>query len=179
MGITKTSDQAALPQLAAELDAIQAAGWRKDATLLAGHTASGKQIDQLTAVLAESPHLHRLAGLFADDVPKLMAGNWEQVLKESKEEWRAAYQANSHDLQLLADIRKFRNRSHLAIALSELLALMNIQQSWILLTQIAEVALQGVVTSLLKGRAVEECGWVIIGLGKLGAGELNIHLTLT
>ena len=55
---------------------------------------------------------------------------------------------------------------------------MNIQQSWALLTQIAEIALQGVVSSLLKGRAVEECGWVIIGLGKLG-GELNYSSTLT
>ena len=173
MGITKASNKAALPQLAAELDAKQAAGWREDATLLAGHTASAKQIDQLAAVLAESPHLQRLAGLFADDVPVLMAGKWEQVLKESKKEWQSAYQAKPHDQQLLADIRKFRNRAHLAIALSELLGLMNIQQSWALLTQIAEIALQGVVSSLLKGRAVEECGWVIIGLGKLGAGELN------
>ena len=45
MGITKASDKAALPQLAAELDAKQAAGWREDATLLAGQTASTKQID--------------------------------------------------------------------------------------------------------------------------------------
>ena len=80
MGNTKASDKAALPQLAAELDAKQAAGWREDATLLAGHTASAKQIDQLAAVLAESPHLQRLAGLFADDVPALMNGKWEQVL---------------------------------------------------------------------------------------------------
>ena len=157
MGITKASDKATLPQLAAELDAKQAAGWRADATLLAGHTASAEQIDQLAAVLAESPHLHRLADLFADDVPVLMAGKWEQVLKESKKEWQSAYQAKPHDQQLLADIRKFRNRAHLAIALSELLGLMNIQQSWALLTQIAENALQGVVSSLLKGRAVEEC----------------------
>ena len=173
MAIKKASDKAALPQLAAELDDKQAASWRKDATRLAGHTVSPKKIEQLAAVLAESPHLNRLASLFADDVPALMAGNWEQVLKESKEEWQTAYQANPHDLQLMADIRKFRNRAHLAIALSELLALIDIQQSWVLLTQIAEIALQGVVTSLLKGRAVEECGWVIIGLGKLGAGELN------
>ena len=86
MGNTKAPDKAALPQLAAELDAKQAAGWREDATLLAGHTASAKQIDQLAAVLAESPHLQRLAGLFADDVPVLMNGKWEQVLKESKKE---------------------------------------------------------------------------------------------
>ena len=87
MEITKASDKAALPQLAAELDAKQAASWRKDATILAGRTASSKQIDQLAAVLAESPHLNRLAGLFADDVPVLMAGKWEQVLEESKKEW--------------------------------------------------------------------------------------------
>ena len=85
MGNTKASDKATLPQLAYELDANQAAGWRKDAALLAGHTASTEQITQLAAVLAESPHLQRLAGLFADDVPALMAGNWEQVLNESKE----------------------------------------------------------------------------------------------
>ena len=167
MAITKASDKAALPQLATELDASQAASWRKDATILAGRTASSKQIDQLAAVLAESPHLQRLAVLFADDVPALMAGNLDRVLKESKDEWQTAYQANPHDLQLMADIRKFRNRAHLAIALSELLALMDVQQSWALLTQIAEIAVQGVVSSLLKGQAVEECGWVIIGLGKL------------
>ena len=88
MAITKASDKAALPQLATELDASHAASWRKDATILAGHTASSKQIDQLAAVLAESPHLQRLAGLFADDVPALMAGKWEQVLKESKRNGR-------------------------------------------------------------------------------------------
>ena len=98
-----------------------------------------------------------------------MAGKWEQVLKECKEQWQAAYQASPHDLRLLADIRKFRNRAHLAIALSELLAFINIQKSWALLTQIAEIALQGVVASLLSGKDVEGCGWVIIGLGKLGA----------
>ena len=74
--------------------------------------------------------MNRLAGLFADDVPALMNGKWEQVLKESKKEWQAANQANPHDLQLMADIRKFRNRAHFAIALSELLALMDVQQSW-------------------------------------------------
>ena len=84
MGNTKASDKAALPQLASELDANQAAGWRKDATLLAGHTASTEQIAQLAAVLAESPHLQRLAGLFADDVPALMAGNWEQCYMKAK-----------------------------------------------------------------------------------------------
>ena len=62
MGITKASNKAGLPQLAAELDAKQAAGWRKDATLLSGHTASAKQIEQLAAVLAESPHLQRVPG---------------------------------------------------------------------------------------------------------------------
>ena len=140
MGNTKAADKAALPQLAAELDAKQAAGWREDATLLAGRTASAEQIDQLAAVLAESPHLQRLAGLFADDVPVLMAGKWEQVLKESKKEWQAANQANPHDLQLMADIRKFRNRAHLAIALSELLALMDVQQSWACLLYTSDAA---------------------------------------
>ena len=105
MAIKKASDKAALPQLAAELDDKQAASWRKDATRLAGHTVSPKKIEQLAAVLAESPHLNRLASLFADDVPALMAGNWEQVLKESKEEWQTAYQANPHDLQLMADMK--------------------------------------------------------------------------
>ena len=62
MGITNAQGKAGLPQLAAELDAKQAASWREDATLLAGHTASSKQIEQLAAVLAESPHLLRLAG---------------------------------------------------------------------------------------------------------------------
>ena len=44
------------------------------------------------------------------------------VLKESKR-MAIGLSGQPHDQQLLADIRKFRNRAHLAIALSELLAL--------------------------------------------------------
>ena len=173
MEIEKAHNSAALPQLAAELTAEQANGWRKHALSLAGQAASIDEIEQLAAILAESPHLSRLADQFTDDVPALVAGHWEDILKACQQDWQAACLANQSEPQFLTEIRRFRNRAHLAIALSELLAKIDIQQSWVLLTQIAEEALQGVVTSLLQGQAVEGCGWAIIGLGKLGARELN------
>ena len=173
MEIEKAPKSAALPQLAAELTAEQANGWRKHALSLAGQAASIDKIEQLAAILAESPHLSRLADQFADDVPALVAGHWEDILTACRQDWQAACLASQSEPKFLAEIRRFRNRAHLAIALSELLAVIDIQQSWVLLTQIAEEALQGVVTSLLQGQAVEGCGWAIIGLGKLGARELN------
>ena len=173
MTIKNNLVRAALPQLATELTAEQAHSWRKHAISLAGQISSNSQTDQLAAILAESPHLSRLSEQFANDVPLLIAGHWQDILTACRHDWQVACLASQSDLQLMAEIRRFRNRAHLAIALSELLAVMDIQQSWALLTQIAEEAVQGVVTSLLQGQTVEKCGWVIIGLGKLGAGELN------
>ncbi len=173
MAIEEAHDSAALPQLAAELTTEQADAWYKLALSLAGQTTSAGQIDQLAAILAESPHLSRLANQFADDVPVLIAGHWQDILTACRQDWQTACLASLSDVRLLAEIRRFRNRAHLSIALSELLAVIDIQQSWELLSQIAEEALRGVVTSLMQGQVVEGCGWVIIGLGKLGAGELN------
>ena len=51
----------------------------KHAILLAGQAASVDRTDQLAAILAESPHLNRLADQFADDVPVLVAGNWKDI----------------------------------------------------------------------------------------------------
>ena len=173
MAIKKAPNISALPRLTAELTNEQADIWRKHAILLVGQAASIDKTDQLAAILAESPHLNRLADQFADDVPVLVAGNWKDILTACRQDWQAACLASQSDPQFLAEIRRFRNRAHLAIALSELLAVIDIEQSWALLTQISEEAVQGVTTSLLQGQAVEGCGWVIIGLGKLGAGELN------
>ena len=87
MAIKKAPNISALPRLTAELTNEQADVWRKHAILLAGQAASVDRTDQLAAILAESPHLNRLADQFADDVPALVAGNWKDILAACRQDW--------------------------------------------------------------------------------------------
>ena len=101
MAIKKAPNISALPRLTAELTNEQADVWRKHAILLAGQAASVDRTDQLAAILAESPHLNRLADQFADDVPVLVAGNWKDILTACRQDWQAACLASQSEPKFL------------------------------------------------------------------------------
>ena len=161
------------PRLSRTLTPAQQAGWREDAVRLAGDRLNDAQRDQLAAILSASPHLMRAAVQFADDLPVLINGDWAAILAQAETDWHHSWPAASSDAQLMTAVRRYRNRSHLAIALAELFGQTRIDTSWGALTKVAEDALRGVVSYLLKDQPAQGSGWVILGLGKLGAGELN------
>ena len=161
------------PRLSAKLTPAQQAGWQEDAVRLAGNGLSDEQRDQLAAILAASPHLNRAAVQFTADLPGLIKGDWAAILALADQDWQAGWSTASSDAQLMTAVRRYRNRSHLAIALAELLGQIRIDTSWGLLTKVAEEAVRGVLAYLLKDQPAQGSGWVILGLGKLGAGELN------
>ena len=151
-----------------EIEAIEA---------LSGLSESDKT--RLAAIIINSSHLHRMAKLFAADIPDIFTGKAEDILKKAGEEWQEAMKTASTDDGLAKDLRAFRNRCHFAIALSELCQKMDIGTACSRLSECAEIGLQGVVDYLLaSGTAsadteIASARWVILGLGKLGAGELN------
>ena len=161
------------PQLSSLLTPAQKAGWQDDAVRLAGDNLTEQQREQLAAIIAASPHLNRAAVQFAADLPGLIQGDWEQILAQAEQDWQTSWPAASSDALLMKAVRRYRNRSHLAIAFAELLGQTSIGTSWGVLTSVAESGVRGVVGYLLKDQPAEGSGWVILGLGKLGAAELN------
>ena len=127
---------------------------------------------QLAAIIAGSSHLHRMVRLFADDVPDILTGKAEKILADAQKNWRESVRSAPSDERLAAGVRQFRNRCHFAIALAELCGQMDISDACTHLSRCAEYGLKEVADYLYQG-AADQGRWVILGLGKLGAGELN------
>lgn len=152
----------------------QEQGWHKDALLLSGpKKANDAELAWLAATLSGSSHLHRLASLFPDDIPRLIASRGGDILAETEADWAQAHAKAQNDNQLITAVRLFRNRCHLTIAISELWGAMSLERSCQALSKCAQLGVYGSVDYLLNGASQIDCGWVILALGKLGAGELN------
>lgn len=140
---------------------------------------SGDDQQLLAAIIAGSSHLHRMVRLFADDVPDILTGQAEKILSHAQKNWREAARSAPSDAGLAAAVRQFRNRCHFTIALAELSGQMNISEACIQLSRCAEYGVREVADYLYRGGAnplsesANKGRWVILGLGKLGAGELN------
>ena len=132
---------------------------------------------RLAAILAGSSHLHRMAIRFASDIPDIIAGKADEILGDAQRNWRQAANAAPSDQALARAVRHFRNRCHCAIALSELWGQMDITDACTKLSECAEFGLQGVGEYLTASQMATDpataASWVILGLGKLGARELN------
>ena len=140
---------------------------------------SGDDQQLLAAIIAGSSHLHRMVRLFADDVPDILTGQAEKILSHAQKNWREAARSAPSDAGLAAAVRQFRNRCHFTIALAELSGQMDISKACIQLSRCAEYGVREVADYLYRGGAnplsesANKGRWVILGLGKLGAGELN------
>ena len=166
------------PLMPASYSAVQEQSWLDE--IEANETLSAlKDADKrrLAAIIAGSSHLHRMAIRFASDLPDIITGSAEEILKDAQKNWLLAANAAASDQVLARAVRHFRNRSHCAIALSELWGQMDITDACAKLSECAEIGLQGVgkylTTSQTATDPVDATSWVILGLGKLGAQELN------
>ena len=103
-------------------------------------------------------------------------------------ELEAAASEITEETAMIKAIRRLRQQSALAVALADMagIAPVETQMGW--LSAAAESALRAAVTYLFRlaarrGQIADEtvitapgmagCGWVVLALGKLGAGELN------
>ena len=160
-----------LPQQHRWLDEVQ------DIKALSALNEGDQQL--LAAIIAGSSHLHRMVRLFAGDVADILAGKTEKILGDAQKNWQEAARSAPSDAGLAGAVRLFRNRCHFAIALAELSGQMDISDACTQLSTCAEHGVREVADYLYRGAATAlsdpavQGRWVILGLGKLGAGELN------
>ena len=146
------------------------------------------KIDQLAAMLAHSPHLQRLARAHPTIIAPILAGSGDAVIEAAIAEAGVAAGTLDDEPPMKSTIRRLRGHSALAVALSDMTgsASVTTQMTW--LSRAAEAALRVAVTYLFRqaerrGQLEDTgfldhpelagCGWTVLALGKLGAGELN------
>ncbi len=146
-----------------------------------------KPVSALLLGLADhSPYLWRLA---ATD-PVRLAGLLKRDPQESLEACLATLSARCDtaldDAEMMSAVRAAKQESHLLIALADIGGVWDVVAVTGALSAFADAAVSGVVRYLLKAAAAagrlelmdpadpeKDCGYVILALGKHGAGELN------
>lgn len=154
------------------------------------YVPDGSKLDgaQLAAIFAHSRHLRGLARAHPHIIKDTLSGRAADVVATAMAELEAAASKITEEAAMIKAIRLLRQQSALAVALCDMagMAPVDVQMGW--LSAAAESALRAAVTYLFRraarlGQIADEtaitahrmtgCGWVVLALGKLGAGELN------
>ena len=135
------------------------------------------QIDLIASILYASPHLHhaikRYAPLYPDDCKAALSGAIAPILSEAEGDLRDGLDKALSDEMMMKAVRHYRYRCYLALALGELAGAIGVDVQMKHLSHCAEFALQEVLNTLLGRAGIASHSMVILGMGKLGAHELN------
>ncbi|WP_317992994.1 bifunctional [glutamine synthetase] adenylyltransferase/[glutamine synthetase]-adenylyl-L-tyrosine phosphorylase [Bartonella gliris] len=147
----------------------------------------GKQIDFISAVMTLSPFLRGvlianpsyLAPLLNVDIETRLSEIIDDIARIDKSE-------PIHETSLMAALRHKKREAHILIALADLSGVFTYEISCTWLTRLGEVILsvalrfllreahdQGKISLSSRDDPEKDCGLIILGMGKLGAGELN------
>ncbi len=140
----------------------------------------------LSAIFGNSPFLGRLALSDVAYLPRLFADEPEIVLAELLAELAQGLAAAAEMDQAMAHLRIARRRAAILFALADVGGVWNLDQVTNALSQFADAAIGGAVDWLLRDAARrgelrlqdetmagKGSGLVVLGMGKLGAYELN------
>jgi glutamate-ammonia-ligase adenylyltransferase len=139
----------------------------------------------IASVLDCSPFLR---SLILADVPRLIAllssdpgDRLAEIVGSTAKSWKGADEAS-----LMAALRQVRQETALLVALADLGGVWDIETVTAALSDFAEAALGATVRLILAEAAAagqltvrdpadpeKDCGWIVLGMGKLGARELN------
>lgn len=145
--------------------------WNAECTELIGSSADAALIEACAASFCFSSHLHRLSRHFSTDIPKIWAGEIDQICEDAYRVVDA--QAGAQPEAFGKAISYFRNRCHFAIACGELWGKISFEHSLSMLSRIAEQAVDSTAAYLVRSAGLTDSQWIILALGKLGAEELN------
>ena len=145
---------------------------------------SGYSLDDLATMLVASPYLQRLALRHGNDVCAALAGDADQQFAIAKTSFIDAMQTANDEAAVMRAIRIWRERSALAVAISDITGLSNMPQQMLWLSDAAQIVLVETIQYLFRNASkrgkikafeagLSGCGWTVLALGKLGAGELN------
>jgi glutamate-ammonia-ligase adenylyltransferase len=135
----------------------------------------------LGAVMEASPFLR---GLMLDDPPRLSSllaadpdRRIDAINAETAEAWRDTTEAD-----LMAALRRARNEVALLTALADLGGVLDVVRVTTALSAFADAAVgaavrfllaQAVASGEIAAADAEDSGWIVLAMGKYGAGELN------
>ena len=147
---------------------------------------------ELAAILAHSRHLQTLARAHPDLVTSVLAGDGEAEMDQAMASCREAASTLTDEAKMMTALRHLRQRSALCVALADMADLHDVETQMRWLSMAADAAVQSAVSYLFKeaarrGQLADDntapragissdgagCGWSVMALGKLGAGELN------
>ncbi len=149
--------------------------------------AKRKPVAALLLGLADhSPYLWRLAQADPERLARLLAADPEQSLATCLSTLRARCDGAVDDGEVMSALRAAKHESHLLIALADIGGVWDVVDVTRALSAFADAAVSDTVRYLLRGGAAagrlelidqadpeKDCGYVILALGKHGAGELN------
>ncbi|MET3560171.1 glutamate-ammonia-ligase adenylyltransferase [Bartonella japonica] len=147
----------------------------------------GKQIDFISAVMTLSPFLREVLITHPSYLSPLLNVDIETRLSEIIADITALDREESlHETILMAALRRKKQEAHVLIALADLSGVFTYEISCAWLTRLGEAALgvalrfllreahdHGKISLSSRDDPEKDCGLIILGMGKLGAEELN------
>ncbi len=157
------------------------------ADLLAGE---GALKDFIVAALSLSPYLRDTARVSPELLSSAIGGpllpQLRQAIAEARGAWDPALHENASEAAVMARLRQAKRKLSFLTALADLARLIDGRQTTAFLSEFAEAAVQAAIDHLLlagqsagklalkdEARPGEGSGVIVLGMGKLGAGELN------
>ncbi|MGB1900393.1 MAG: hypothetical protein ACPHOZ_04135, partial [Candidatus Puniceispirillaceae bacterium] len=145
---------------------------------------SGDGSNDLATMLVTSQYLQRLALRHGEDVGPCLNGQTANQINVAKTHFITSMQSAGDDKAALRAIRIWRGRTALMVALSDLAGREDMPQQMQWLSEAAQTVLSATIQYLFRQAAqrgkiknfdadLSGCGWTVLALGKLGAGELN------
>ena len=176
--MNKLSDMTSLlsaPLLPAE--ARLADAWRDDAAAMLAPDADETIISFIAATIYAAPHLHhalkRIVTSHPDDIPLALSGNVSKITAQAKADFSNAMTTAPDEAAVMRYIRHYRYRCYVALAIAELYGSLAISEQMTHLSDCAETALEVLLCYLCQRADIAPDSLVILGMGKLGAQELN------
>ncbi len=164
-------------------DSLEAATERRFAQRLTTDK-SGRAI--LDAIFGNSPHLGHIAIEDPEFTVRLLRHGPDETIAELFAGMRERLGGEVDEATLMAELRRGKRRASLAIALADIGGVWPLERITGALSECAEIALMLAVRHLLRRAASSgalqlvhpaeperESGYIVLGMGKLGARELN------
>lgn len=147
----------------------------------------GKAADFLAAVLDLSPFIRESLTHHPAILDRIAEAAPEKALAAILTEIAACgSEDGASEAELMSGLRRMKRAAHVLIALCDLARIFDTQATTGWLTDLAEACTGAAVRFLLRdadaaGKIAlpdradpdRECGWIVLGMGKLGARELN------
>ncbi|AFR26123.1 bifunctional [glutamine synthetase] adenylyltransferase/[glutamine synthetase]-adenylyl-L-tyrosine phosphorylase [Bartonella quintana] len=156
-------------------------------SLVSYFLAKGKQVDFISAVMTLSPFLREVLIANPSYLSPLLYVDIETRLSEIIDDVALIDKSESiNEIALMAALRRKKREAHILIALADLSGIFTYEISCTWLTRLGEAALgvalrfllreahdHGKISLSSRDDPEKDSGLIILGLGKLGAGELN------